>query len=164
MANWVLIAARDQHGVIGVQGELPWYLPNDFRHFKKTTLGHPVIMGRKTYVSIGKPLPGRRNVVLTRDSEFEAEGVETVGSIDEAEDLFSPEETVFVIGGGEIYRQFLPFSHRVILTEVGMVAEGGDAWFPELDPGIFQELSREPHPADDRHSVPYAFVEYAKKG
>jgi len=162
MPEWVLIAARDRNGVIGVKGELPWYLPNDFRHFKQTTLGHPVIMGRKTFESIGKPLPGRRNVVMTRDPQFQAEGVECVSSTEEAGKLFAADETVFVIGGGEIYRQFLPSSRRVILTEVDMEVEEGDAWFPELNPEAFQEVSRETHPADERHSVSYAFVEYAK--
>lgn len=161
MAEWVLIAARDHNGVIGVKGELPWHLPNDFRYFKQTTLGHPIVMGRKTYDSIGRPLPGRRNVVLTRDPAFSVKGVETVSSLSDCEAAFEEAETVFIIGGGEIYHLFLPMASRVLLTEVEVSVPEGDAHFPVL-PERFREIRREVHEADERHAYAYAFVEYAQ--
>ena len=145
-----LIVAMGTGRVIGHQGEIPWRLPADLAHFKKTTLGQPIVMGRKTWESIGRPLPVRRNIVLSR-SEMTAEGAECFTSVDEVLRSCTPEEgEVFIIGGGEIYSLFLSMAQKVHLTEV----EGdfhGDAFFPELPAGDWQEVSRETRPADAKN-------------
>lgn len=124
-----LIAARSRNGVIGKDGALPWRLRSDMRFFRKTTLGHTVIMGRKTFESLGRPLPQRRNIVLTRCKGYRAEGVEVAHSPEEALRLCDGD--AFVIGGEEIYRIFLPYASRIYLTEVDVEIDG-DAFFPEL--------------------------------
>ncbi len=141
----VLVAARADNGVIGVRGDLPWRLPPDLAHFKRTTMGHVVVMGRKTYDSMGRPLPGRTNLVVTRQPGWGAEGVLTAGSLDEAlETAADHEGDVMVIGGGEIYRQALGRADVVELTEVHLFP-AGDVHFPDLDPAEWREVAREPH-------------------
>ena len=111
-----MIVARSRNGVIGKEGKLPWHLPEDLKFFKQTTMGLPIIMGRKTWESIGRPLPGRRNVVVTSKSSYSAPGVEVVGSLEEAIKLFSSNDTVMVIGGETVYKQALPWADTVWLT------------------------------------------------
>ncbi|MFC7140798.1 dihydrofolate reductase [Halosimplex aquaticum] len=143
-----LIAAVAENGVIGADGEMPWHYPDDLAHFKETTMGHPVIMGRVTYESIsgqlGGPLPGRTNVVLTRSGVEAAEEVEVVGSVDAAVEAAAATgaETAFVAGGATVYEQFLPRADRLVVTEVPGEPEG-DTVFPEWDPEEWIAVSRE---------------------
>jgi dihydrofolate reductase len=128
-----LIAAMDRARAIGKNGALPWHLPPDLKRFKALTLGHTVLMGRKTFESIGKPLPGRRNVVLSRDPSFQRDGVEACRSLSAALRLCTS-DTLWVIGGGEIYTLALPIAQRLEITHVDTEVTGADAWFPELPP------------------------------
>lgn len=151
-----LIAALADNGVIGRGGALPWHLPDDLRRFKALTMGRPILMGRRTFESIGKPLPGRRNLVLTRGAAPVA-GVERVASIAEAMVLCAAEAELCVIGGAEVYRQSLPLATHLELTRV-RTALAGDVYFPDLDAGRWRELSRVEHPADERHAWPLSFL------
>lgn len=126
-----LIVAAARNGVIGGGNKMLWRVPEDFAHFKRTTMGHPIVMGRKTWESIGRPLPGRRNVVVTRNPDYRAEGAELAPSLEDAFKMLNGDGTVFVIGGGEIYRQALPWADVVWLTRIGADFEG-DATFPDL--------------------------------
>ncbi|NRP46865.1 MULTISPECIES: dihydrofolate reductase [unclassified Marinobacterium] len=161
-----LIVAQGLNRVIGNDNKLPWYLPEDLRYFKEVTMGKPIIMGRKTFESIGKPLPGRLNIVITRDSNWSAEGVKIVASLEEAVEVGEAqamidgvEETV-IIGGAQIYAQSLPLVDRLYLTQVEAEPEG-DAHFPEIDYGQWQELGRQSFPAGDQpNRYPYAFIVY----
>jgi dihydrofolate reductase len=158
----LIVAVADGNRVIGRAGQLPWgRLPADLRHFKRLSLGHPVVMGRKTYDSIGRPLPGRPNLVITRQASWAAEGTETLptvaAALARAAGLAGPEGTVCVIGGGEIYRETLPAADVVYLTEVHG-AFAGDAYFPDLSPSEWREENRERHEADEHNPYPYSFV------
>ena len=158
----VLIAAMDRHRVIGKAGQLPWRLPDDLKRFKELTLGHPILMGRKTWESIGRPLPGRRNLVLSQRPAFQPEGAEVVSNPEAAVACVGDARMLFVIGGGEIYRIFLPLADEMFITLVHTDVDGGDAFFPEIPPGMFQEICRMSHPKDARHAFAYDFVEYEK--
>lgn len=138
----VLVAAVARNGVIGRDGDLPWRIPEDLEHFKALTLGGTLVMGRKTYDSIGRPLPGRRTIVITRQPKWTADGVQVVHSLDEALALAGDAETVFVAGGAEIYREAMPFADAIELTEVD-AAPDGDTHFPPLPAGEFTETKRE---------------------
>jgi dihydrofolate reductase len=140
-----IIAAVASNGVIGKEGKLPWNLPADLRRFRELTVGHLLIMGRKTYESIGRPLPERRTIVVSRRLGFAAEGVVTAGSLSRALDLAAGEEEVFVCGGGEIYRQALPLADRIYLTLLDSPWDG-DTFFPPIPPDSFAEVSRQPCP------------------
>lgn len=149
-----LIYARAANGAIGVDGNLPWHLPADLKRFKSLTMGRPMIMGRKTFDSFPAPLPGRRHIVLTRNRDWREPGAEVAHSLAEALAL-AGDQTVAVIGGAEIYRQFLPYAGWIELTEVhGDFA--GDTFMPPLGPE-WREVAREEHPAGERHPA-YAFV------
>lgn len=153
-----IVVARADNGVIGRDNQLPWHLPADLRHFKQLTSGHPIIMGRRTYESIGRPLPNRRNIVVTRQLDWQAEGVETAHSVLGALELArESDEEVFVIGGAEIYRAALPAVDVVYLTEVHAAPEG-DAVLPEFSPEAWREESRQRHEADDKHAHAFSFV------
>jgi len=144
----VLVAAVAANGVIGVDGALPWHLPTDFAHFKRTTTGHVVVMGRKTFESMGRPLPRRTNVVVTRQTGWTADGVLTAGSLEHALALAAEHEgDVMVIGGGEIYAQALPVADEQVLTEVQLSPEG-DARYPDFDRAQWREVRRESHEDD----------------
>lgn len=158
-----LITAASQNNVIGRNGALPWRLAADLAHFKRLTTGAAILMGRKTYDSIGRPLPGRKSIVLTRDTAWRAihDEVLTAESLDQAIALATQTEVqnkdeVFVIGGGEIYRLALPQADRVYLTRVHVTVEG-DATFPALDPSEWRLDSSEDHPADQRNEYPCTF-------
>lgn len=139
-----LIAAVSSNGVIGAGGQLPWRLPEDLRFFKAQTFGHPVIMGRRTWESIGRPLPGRRNIVVSRNAGLVAAGAEVVPTLDEAVARCSGAAEAFVIGGGDLYRAALPRAGRIILTEIRQAFDG-DVRFPEFDRREWREVRREAH-------------------
>ena len=144
MTRISLIAAVARNGVIGREGGMPWHLPDELRHFKATTMGHTLVMGRKTFDSIGRALPGRRTVVVTRDPSWQHAGVEAAHSFAEAIALAGPADEVFVAGGAQVYAEALPWAHRLVLTEVDAEPEG-DTWFPEWRRDEWREVSREPH-------------------
>jgi dihydrofolate reductase len=159
-----LIVAMDRNRLIGNKNQLPWHLPADLAHFKQVTMGKPIIMGRKTYESIGRPLPGRTNIVLTRDEGYQADGIVLTGSLENALDLAASEgaEEVMIIGGSNIYAQALDHSGRLYLTLVDAEYEG-DAWFPEIDMEKWQQVSTEAHSADEKNPVDYRFMIFEKK-
>lgn len=143
MTDITLIAAVARNGVIGADNAMPWHLPEDFAFFKRTTMGHPMIMGRRTFESIGRVLPGRRTIVITRQPGWFHAGVETAHSFAEALALAGPADEVFVCGGGAIYREAMPWAHRLLITEVDR-SPAGDVLFPEIDASAWREVSREP--------------------
>lgn len=159
-----LIAAVAENGVIGRGGAMPWHLSADLQRFKRLTMGHHVVVGRKTFEAIGRPLPGRTMVVVTRQTGYAAEGVEVAASLDEALERAAAagEEEVFIAGGGEIYRQILPRAHRLQLTRVHARVEG-DTTFPELDEAEWEEVEREDRPADERNPYPVSFLVYERR-
>ena len=146
-----------ENRVIGRANRLPWRLPADLRRFKSVTMGKPVIMGRKTYESIGKPLPGRSNIVVTRDPDYRAPGCQVVHSLEQALEAGAGHAEVMVIGGAELYRQALGRAQRIYLTLVRAEVEG-DALFPDIEPQQWRELERESHRADERNQYDYDFV------
>ena len=152
-----LIAALDRNRLIGRDNALPWHLPADLQHFKRLTLGKPVLMGRRTWESLGRPLPGRRHIVLSRDPAFRAEGATVVGSLDAALEAAGDAAEAMVIGGAAFYATMLPRARRLYLTEVDGEFDG-DAWFPALDPAQWREVARECHAADAKNAHGYCFV------
>ncbi|ATE59085.1 dihydrofolate reductase [Thauera sinica] len=158
----VIIAAVARNGVIGRDNGLPWRLKADLRRFRAVTLGHPLLMGRRTWESLGRPLPGRRNMVVSRDPGFRAEGAEVFASVDAALAAAGGNEKVFVIGGAEIYRQLMPRADRLMLTEVWADVDG-DAHFPPIDSMQFIEERREPHEADADNEHDFDFVQYRRR-
>jgi len=154
-----LIAALARNRVIGAGNRMPWHLPEDLRFFKATTLGHPVIMGRKTYASIGRALPGRRNVVVSRQANLQIDGVEIAHSLEAAVALCAEATEVFVIGGGELYALALPLATRMVLTEIDTEL-AGDAYFPAWDPTQWKEVTRQPGPTDA--ALRFSFVDYCR--
>ncbi|THF63557.1 dihydrofolate reductase [Pseudothauera nasutitermitis] len=158
----VLIAAVARNGVIGRENALPWRLRADLAHFKATTTGHPVLMGRKTWESLGRPLPGRRNLVLSRDPAWRADGAEGFTSAAAALRAAGGAERVFVIGGAELYRQLIDQADTVMLTEVWADVEG-DAHFPGFDRQQFEEIAREPRQADADNEFDFDFVTYRRR-
>lgn len=159
----VLIAAVARNGVIGRDNALPWRLKADLAHFKTATTGHPIVMGRKTWESLGRALPGRRNMVVTRDTAYRAPGAEVFASPEAAIDAVvkAGGERLFVIGGAEIYRQTIACADRLLLTEVQAEIDG-DTRFPFIDQTVFVETRRETHRADEANEFDYDFVEYAR--
>jgi len=154
-----LVAAVAANGVIGAGGKLPWRLPEDLKHFKALTLGHPVIMGRKTWESLGKPLPGRENIVVTRAAGYDAPGASVASSLDAALALCAGEPTVFVIGGGELYAEALPVADGLVLTEIQR-DYAGDARFPPYDRAAWRETQRKPQTGAD--GLRFDFVLYER--
>ena len=152
-----IIAAVAENRAIGIHNRLPWHLPADLKYFRNKTLGHHVIMGRKNYQSIGKPLPQRTNIVITRDPGFDAPGCVVVNSIDAALAAAEGDPELFIIGGAGIYAQSLPFADRLYLTLVHHSFEG-DTYFPELEWAQWKEISKEYHEPDERNPYPYTFV------
>ena len=156
-----LIVAVAKNGVIGTGGTMPWRITEDFAHFKAVTLGHSVVMGRKTYESIGRPLPRRRNIVITRNAELSIEGCKMAPSLEAALAMCEGEEEVFVIGGGEIYRQAMPLADKLYITHVGIEVEG-DTRFPDIDPTVWHEVCREDFERGKDFEHPFSFVDYEK--
>lgn len=157
--NLTLIAALDRNRAIGRDGGMPWHLPDDLARFKRLTLGKSVLMGRRTALSIGRALPGRRNLVLSRRGDAPYAAQETVRSLDEAIDAAAAAE-LLVIGGGEIYALALPRATRLYLTEIHISAPDADTWFPAFDRAQWREVAREAHAADARHAYAFDFVDY----
>lgn len=152
------IVAMAENRVIGKDNQLPWRLPADLRHFKALTMGKPVLMGRKTHESIGRALPGRRNIILTRNTGFKAsEGVEVVHSIDAVLKSLKATDELMLIGGAELYRELLPRVQRIYLTVVHAQVEG-DRYFPELDLSEWRQVSREDHAAEGENAYAYSFT------
>jgi dihydrofolate reductase len=158
----VLVCALDRNHAIGRDGALPWHLPDDLRRFKALTLGHPMLMGRKTAEALGRALPGRRNLVLTRSGRVPFEGMEAVHSLEEARAL-AGEQPLMVIGGGEVFALTLPLAQRMHLTFVDTEVEGADAWFPRFDESDWRVIARSRHAADARHAYFFEDVDYERK-
>ncbi|MEA5140064.1 dihydrofolate reductase [Arcicella rigui] len=158
-----IIVAVAENGVIGHNNQLIWHLPEDLKMFKRLTSGHPIIMGRKTFESIGKPLPNRTSIIITKNPEFQIEGCITVHSLEEAIETANEieENEAFIIGGAEIYRLALPFADTIYLTEVHHTFEG-DTFFPAIDKELWEEVNRTDHDIDEKHLYKYSFVELEK--
>ena len=167
-AKIVLVVAVARNGVIGRDGDLPWRLPSDLKRFKQLTLGRPVLMGRKTWESIGRPLPGRPNIVVTRDAAFSAPGAEVVSSLDEGLAAARREakalgvDEVCIIGGGQIYAQVFDRADILHVTHVEADVEG-DAHFPAIDPAVFEKVAEEPIPQGEKDSHAMHFVTWRRK-
>lgn len=158
-----MIAAMANDRIIGDDNQMPWHLPADLQHFKRVTMAKPVVMGRKTFESIGRPLPGRRNIVITRNANYKAEGIEVVSSPEEALTLLEGTEEVMVIGGGNIYSQFLPLAERLYLTFIDLTVTG-DTQFPDYEKGYqWVEVESEVNQPDERNKYGYTFVTLHKK-
>ena len=156
-----LISAIGTHNELGKENKLLWDLPADMKHFRDTTRGHAVIMGRKTFESIGRPLPNRRNIIVTRNADYKSEGIEIVSSLEEALDLFKDtDEEVFCIGGAEMYKQSIPLANKLYITHVESTFDA-DAFFPEID-SSWKKVSEEKHEVDTEHAYPLSFVTYEK--
>jgi dihydrofolate reductase len=160
-----LVAALDRNRGIGRGNAMPWHLPDDFAHFKALTLGKPILMGRKTAQSLGRALPGRTNLVLTRGKDVPFAGMRAVASLEQALAVATAEgaEELCVIGGGEVYALALPQADVLQLTEVHAVVADADTFFPAWEPAQWQEVAREPHAADGRHAHAFDFVEYRRR-
>lgn len=158
-----LVVARARNGVIGRGNALPWHLPEDLKYFKRLTMGSPILMGRRTWDSIGRPLPGRENLVLTTRADFSPPGATVVHSLDEAIAAVAGVPALRVIGGAEVYATCLPLATVIHLTEVDAEIEG-DVYFPALVASQWRECSREEHARDERHAYPYAFVTLERRG
>ncbi|WP_330473937.1 dihydrofolate reductase [Terrabacter sp. C0L_2] len=155
LPNVTMIAAVGRNGVIGDGLTMPWHLSEDLKYFKRTTMGHPMVMGRRTFDSMGA-LPGRRSIVITRQTGWSAPGVEVAHSLPEALELAAGAEQVFVVGGGEIYRQAMGYAARLLVTEVDQSPDGS-VTFPPIDPADWVETARDEHPG-------YAWVTYERRG
>jgi dihydrofolate reductase len=169
MIRLAVIVAAAENGVIGRNNALPWHLPQDLRYFKRVTMGKPIVMGRKTFESIGRPLPGRTNIVITRNPDFTAQGVRVVASLDEALRLagdialIDGARELVVIGGAEIYKASIPLAGRLYITEVHATVQG-DAFLPEIDWSQWREIGREHHVASDANPYDYSLVIYDRQG
>ncbi len=156
-----IIAAAAENGVIGAGNAMPWHIREDFKRFKAITTGHPVVMGRKTYESLGRPLPNRTNIVITRNRALAIEGCKVCGSLSEAIALCEGEEEIYIIGGGEIYRQAMKLADKIYLTRVCRTYEG-DTSFPEIGPE-WEEEFRERHERGESFEYPFEFIDYRRK-
>lgn len=161
MTSVSLIAALDRRRAIGWRNQLPWSLPDDLKRFKALTFGHVVLMGRKTAESIGRALPGRTNLVLTRSALSPVAGMIPIASMDEA--LTRADDRLFVIGGGELYSLALPMADTLHLTHVEVELPQADAWFPDFDPSHWDARLDREHPADARHAHPFRCVDYRRR-
>jgi dihydrofolate reductase len=156
-----LIVAASENNAIGRDNQLIWHLPDDLKHFRKLTTGHAVIMGRKTYESLGKPLPNRKNILLTRRPDYSAEGCIVVHSEEEALRQAAGNDEAFIIGGSELYRSFWHRADTLYLTRIHASA-AGDAYIPPVSPDVWVEVSVEFHEADERNKYSYSFITYRK--
>ena len=157
MPEFIIIVAIARNGVIGRNGLLPWHIPSDLKHFKKTTMDYPIIMGRKTFESIGKPLPGRDNIVLTRDTSLSLPGCIVVHSIEDALDNCKDKEKVFIIGGADIFNISLPFTDTIIVTALEREVDG-DVYFHEIDPALFKQTQSARYNIEE----PYSIIRYER--
>ncbi|THE10388.1 dihydrofolate reductase [Bacillus timonensis] len=157
-----LLLAMDKNQLIGKDNDLPWRLPADLAYFKRVTMGHPIIMGRKTYDSIGRPLPGRENIIVTRDTSYKAEGCMVIHSIEEIVKMSEEtQQELFVIGGAEIFKEILPNTDRLYITEIDEEFEG-DTYFPAFDKSEWKVISKEKGIKDEKNPYEYTFFVYEK--
>jgi len=156
-----IIVARSKNGVIGKDGDLPWHLPEDLKRFKSLTSNHAIIMGRKTWDSIGQPLPNRQNIVITRDSTKKFEGATSAPTLHSALEIVEPHRSPFIIGGSEIYRLALDVTRTIEMTLIDAEVDG-DAFFPDLNPNDWEEMKRSPQ-LDKKTQLSYAFITYQRK-
>jgi len=152
-----IVVAMDRNRLIGRGNTLPWRLPADLKHFKAVTMGKPIVMGRRTYESIGRPLPGRTNIVVSRDPRYAAPGCTVVPSIDAALAAADGAPEIMLIGGAQLYAELLPRARRIYLTRIDAAFEG-DTWFPELAPGGWREVERSDHAPDGQNPYPFSFI------
>lgn len=157
-----IIVATDQQGLIGKENDLPWKLSADLQYFRRVTMGKPLIMGRNTHESIGRALPGRKNIIVTKSEDYQAEGCTVVNSIADALLACDQFEEVMVMGGASLYEQLLPKADKLYLTQVH-ASLTGDTWFPEWQKNEWSELSREDHQADEKNDYDYSFIVYEKR-
>ena len=158
-----IVVAADENNVIGKDNQLPWHLPADLRHFKHLTMGHPILMGRKTFESIGKPLPGRTSIVITRQPDYEAEGCVVAHSLEEAIELATQQdEKVCIIGGAEIFKQALAVADTLYFTRIHAIFDG-DTFFPEISEQAWEQVSAERHQPDEKNKYSYTFKEYRRR-
>ena len=162
MSRLTLIVARARNGVIGKNNAMPWKIPGEQAYFKRVTMGHPIIMGRKTWQSIGRPLPGRRNIVVSRDASLDAPGAEVAASLDEALTRTQGATDVFVIGGAQLYAAALPRADRLLITEIDHDFDG-DTTFPAPDPARWREAARDHHPPVSERPFTVDYVEYLRR-
>jgi len=160
-AKITLIAARARNGVIGSNNQIPWKIPGELAYFKRMTMGHPIVMGRKTWESIGRALPGRRNIVVTRNGSYVAAGAEIVTGLDEALARAGGAAEIFVIGGAQLYAEALSRAHRILLTEID-ADFSGDTFFPAVDLSQWREVRRERHPPAGDRPFEFSFVDYER--
>ena len=160
----VMIAAAGEDNSLGLDNELLWHLPDDFKRFKQLTTGHKIIMGRKTFESFPKPLPNRIHIIITRNRDYQVDHPQctVVHTLEEALKLVENEEQAFIIGGGEIYTQALPHTQKIELTRVHARFEA-DTYFPEIDPSEWELVKEEQHPKDERHKYPFSYLTYTRK-
>jgi len=158
-----IIVAKSKNNVIGIKNQLPWHLSDDLKHFKKITLNHPIIMGRKTYESIGRPLPQRTNIIITRNSDYQVDGSIVVSSLQKAIELASSknEEEIFIIGGGELFKETISLANKIYLTEVDVILEG-DAFFPSIDSSEWKEIKRLDFKKDSTNEYDFSIIELVK--
>jgi dihydrofolate reductase len=156
-----IIVAIDQNNTLGKNNRLPWHLPADLAYFKAATMGHPIVMGRKTHEAIGRPLPGRQNIILTRDASYQAHGCVVVHSVQEVLEGYAGED-VFVIGGAQVIKTFLPYTDRLYVTRIEERFEG-DVFFPEIEPNEWQFVSTRQGVTDENNPYTYYFLIYERK-
>lgn len=158
-----IIAAVAKNNALGKNNDLIWHLPADLKRFKKVTFGHHVIMGRKTFESLGKPLPNRTTIIISRNEDYSVEGCIVVNSLEDAIEAARDDNNPFILGGGEIYKQALKYADILDITLVHHTFEDADTFFPLVDPNIWEEISRHDFKADEKHKFDYSFVTYKKK-
>ncbi|WP_420398710.1 dihydrofolate reductase [Flagellimonas sp.] len=163
MKQLIMIAAAAENNALGINNDLPWHLPDDFKRFKQLTSGHKIIMGRKTLESFPKALPNREHIAITRDKNYQPKfPCQIVHSLEDALDLVGPEETAFIIGGGEIYRQGMDFATDIELTRVHAEVEA-DTFFPEIDQRVWELVQEDFHPVDEKHKHSFTYLTYRRK-
>lgn len=159
-----LIVAISENNAIGKAGDLLCHLPNDLKYFKQQTTGATVVMGKNTFLSLPRrPLPNRRNIVLTRDTNFAYENTEVAHSVEQLQSMLATDENTFIIGGGQVYQQFLTLVDTLYITHIHHTWEDADTFFPEIDPAIWHCISQEHHEADEKHAYAYTFAIYKRK-
>lgn len=160
-----MIAAAGENNALAKDGDLPWHLPDDFKRFKKLTLGHQIIMGRKTFDGFDKPLPDRTHIIVTRDKQYtvDFEACVVVHSLEDALDLVETDALSFIIGGGEIYKQGEKLANKIELTRIHHAFEGADTFFPEIDEADWKLIEEQYHPKDDHHKYDFSYLTYVKK-
>lgn len=158
-----LVAAASENNVIGDENEIPWHLPDDMKFFREITEGKPIVMGRKTFESIGRPLPKRHNIIISRQHDYDAPGCDVVSSLEEALELAEEDHSdeICVIGGGQIYKQAMELADRIYLTRVHATVDG-DTFFPEIHEEDWEEVHREEHPKDSQHDYAFTIIHYEK--